>query len=583
MMEKILETLKKVFGSVKGIIGLLVALIGAILLFRENFELTIIVLIILIELIVLVVYIIIWSEKAQTEVKVVEISVPKYPKLRRFGWIVLLIIIMFDLWFIRAPRGKEFLSKAIKWGSTEIATETTPRFEINFIGLPFEGDNTYYVTNNLIGLRGDLREYDDFVLSPLKVEIVPHYSGEKNYGNVVLRVLGDDSTKDYPLWPDFNKPAQTQTVELTLAEIIEVSGIRYTYDDINSNLMLGDKPYQEATLKFEVIRLSEPDKPFDSIKELPVKNTPWKQETSIVDRDDLALDYALTNFGGDAIFSCNITVAKTLSDVTENDHDFWSGIDVFSYDLDCDTFTVRTGETYKTTFPLNEDTLGEEFTHGRYLVQVYSFPERKDVVFNEGYSFDHSNDLWLFADPGDLETFVICNDPGLSCEETDTLFVQEIATKTYPFYSDELDNGATYFQIRSYPVNNHSTNQYILNYWIDPTRDGWVGFGIEFENLLDVSEYKSIRFNLTLDESAHPVWFDVEYRVGDEYKTSRIEIGTGDYGEASPDEQTVVVPFSAFTGVDWAKVDTINFVLDSHMVPDDQEHEIQVSEIEFIR
>jgi hypothetical protein len=451
--------------------------------------------------------------------------------------------------------------------------------------LPHEGDNTYYVTNNLIGLRGDLSEYDDFVLSPVSVEVVPHYSGQENYGNVVLRVLGDNATKDYPLWSGFNKSAETQTVELTLADIIEISGIGYTHDDINSNLMLGDNPYQSATLKFEVIRLSEPNKPFDSTKELPVKNTPWKQETSIVYRDDLVLDYALTNFGGDATFSCNITVAKTLSDVTEDDHDFWSGIDVFSYDLGCDTFTVKTGETYKTTFPLNEDTLGEEFAHGRYLLQVYSFAERKDVVFNEDHGYDHSNDTWLLADPGDIETFVICNDPGLSCEETDTLSIQEIATKAYSFYSDELDNGATYFSVRSYPVNNHLANQYLLDYWIDPKRDGWIGFEILFEDLLDVSDYNSIRFKLTLDESSHPIWFDVEYRVGDDDRTSRIKLGTGDYGEASPDEQTVVVPFSAFTDtdVDWTKVNTINFVADSYMVPDDQKHKIQVSEIEFIR
>lgn len=458
----------------------------------------------------------------------------------------------------------------------------SPNFEINFIGLPFEGDDSYYVTDALIRSDGDLSVYDDFVLSPISVEVIPRYSGDEKFGNVALRISGIASTKDFPLWTDFDKSAQTQTIKLDLADLLGISGIRRIREDIVSSLMLGDKPYQEAVLKFEVIRPSEPRKPFNATKELPVKNVPWKQEIAVTYRNGLVLDYALTNFGAEAKFGCNITIAKTLSDVTEDSHFFWSGTEVFSYGPDCETFALKTGETYKTTIPLNKDTLGRDFPHGRYLIQVFSFAERKDVVFNTVYSFENSNDRWVFGDDGDVVTFVICNDPGTSCAETDTLPIEEETIRAYP-WNDDRDNGFTYFLIRTYFIDNRSTNEYILDYWLDPQRDGWVGFGIWFENLVDVSAYNSIRFKLILDKSLHPIWLDMECKTGASFEQSRLLIGDGTYGNPTPDIQTVVVPFSAFKWGDCAIIDTIDFAIDHYMVPDTEKHTIRVSEIEFIR
>jgi hypothetical protein len=452
--------------------------------------------------------------------------------------------------------------------------------------LPFEGDQSYYVTDNLISTGGDLSDYPELEIAPLSIEVIPHYLGAERFGNVILKVSGSASSKEIPLWSDFDKSAQTQTVRLELADILRLSGIKENTEQLETSLMLGEKPYQEEVLKFEVMRPSAPGKPFKSAKELPVKNAPWKQEVSLTYRDELVLDYALTNFGGTARFSCDITVARTLADVSSYDHSFWSGAEGFSYVPDCEPFTLKTGETYQTSFPLNEETLGQEFPHGRYLIEVYSFAERKDILLKDGSSFDNYDDRWLYSNDGNIETFIICNDPGESCEETDTLPVEEEAIRVFPFSSEadpQFANGATNLMVRSRQVNNRLANQYILEYSFDPERDGWAGFEVWFEDSVDVSMYNSIRFRLILDDSLHPLWLDVKNKIGDEYKLSRVAIGDGTYGEPSSEEQTIVVPFDAFDGIDWAAVATLDFVIDSFWLPDSGWHEIRVSEIEFIR
>jgi hypothetical protein len=54
-------------------------------------------------------------------------------------------------------------------------------------------------------------------------------------------------------------------------------------------------------------------------------------------------------------------------------------------------------------------------------------------------------------------------------------------------------------------------------------------------------------------------------------------------GDATLDEQTVKIHFSAFDGVDWTQVDSLYVGLDSSRVPDTEKHEIQVAEVEFTR
>jgi hypothetical protein len=436
----------------------------------------------------------------------------------------------------------------------------------------------------MVRTQGDLSAFTDFEITPTVIEIVPHYSGDEKFGNVVLRISGDSTeTKDILLWPDFDRTAHTQTLNLELADIIKISGIKKTIEEIDSSLMLGEKPYQEANLRFEIVRLSEPGKPYEPKLVLPIKNSPWIERVSVLSRNGMVVDYALENLGTNATFYCRMNITKMLSDVGESDHVVWSG----TYEIKspkCGSFALKTGETYKVTIPLNQETLGQDLPRGRYIVQVYTFAERRDLVFKDGFNYENSNNLWVMANSGDIQAFVVCNDPGKSCADSVTFPIEKETIRAYPYSSkDEWDNGTTYFVVRTYPVNNYSTNHYVLDYWIDPQKTGWAGFGIWFENLADVSAFNSIRFKLLLDQSLHPIYLDVKGKIGDTYKTARVEIGSSTYGEPKFEEQEITIPFSAFEGIDWTKVDTLYFGMDSFMVPNAEKHEIQVSEVEFIR
>ncbi len=461
----------------------------------------------------------------------------------------------------------------------------SPKFEVNPIGLSPEnnGNYSYYVTDSLIRTHGDLSDYESFTLSPLAVEVVPDYFGDNKYGNLALRVSGSASTKDIPLWTDFDKSSQAQTIHISLADILEVSDISENRSETDTNLMLGDKPYQTASISLDVVRLSAPDRPFGENKKILIKNTPWIQSFSITQRNGPVIDYALTNLGTEAMFHCRIGVTKTLSDVTESDSSFWSGSDDNSTNyLDCPSFKLETGKTHTASFPLNNETLGGDIIHGRYLVQVYTFAERNDIVFNES-SYDGSDDIWVVSNTPSVGTFVVCNDPGKTCQETATLPIETKTTSAFTFNDfANLNNGISYLKIWTYPVGNRSANQYIVDFQLDPQRDGWVALGIWFKQPLDLRQYSGIRFKMSLDAGQDSIWLDAQGNVDGTYTSKRFKVLKAEYGPPDSEEQTVVVPFSEYEGIDWSNIEEFNFVIDSDMVPDDQDHKMQISEIEFI-
>ncbi len=577
-MEKIIETLKNLSGLAKSGLGLLAFLIGTVIVLRDNFHLTIVVTIALVTLAGLVAYLLLGKEMRPPEL--VRRVLPKRPKFLFFGGLGLLAVLAGEVYFFTSPSGKALLAEAFR--QERSAPDSSPTFEINLIGLPYPGDEAYYVTDAMIRTGGDLSAYPDFKLTPLQVEIIPKYKGEEKFANLVLRLAGAQKSQDIKLWDEFDNRSGSKTIVLSLGEIIALSGIQESRSEIETSLGLGDQPYQQANLKLQIVRLSNANIAWGE-KLLVVKNTPWTQTARMVNRNGLLVDYAFKNWGPDAKFHCHLAVAKTRAEVGLGDHAYWSGIGE-SADVDCTPFELKSGEAQAKSVLLDSQTIGHELEHGRYLVQVYTFAERADVVFQGGKSYETSSQTWVLANAAHVLTYVLCYDPGKTCEQTETLPVEEKAIRVFPYNSaDEWANGVTNFQTRTYPVNNHSANQYILEYWIDPQKTGWVGFGIWFETPADLSEYHGLRFKLILDKSLHPFWLDIKGKIGDSYKTARVGIGNGAYSAAQAEEQVISIPFSAFEGLDWKTIDTIYFGIDSFQVPDAEKHEIRVSEIEFIR
>ena len=123
-------------------------------------------------------------------------------------------------------------------------------------------------------------------------------------------------------------------------------------------------------------------------------------------------------------------------------------------------------------------------------------------------------------------------------------------------------------------------NEYDWNYSIDPEKDGWVGLEFVFHQEMDFSSYNAIRFKIKFDESPHRMSFQM---ISTADTNSKVIIGDGDFGTEISEEQIVVIPFDAFSDIDWTSVTSIYIVVDEYMVPDINLREAQISEIEFIR
>jgi hypothetical protein len=497
------------------------------------------------------------------------------------------LILMVISWLAFKPRWKRITSMGVvmvvilSLGGYSYFT-SRPTFSLSFLSLPYSEADGYYVSDSMIRANGDLAPYTDFTLSPLEVEIVPHYTGRDRFGNVALRVSSLAQTRDYPLWPDFDQHSQSQTVSIPLSDLISLSEIQVNYHDVDSSLAVEGNPYQQASLSFQVIQLSNPGKPFDHSKDLTIKNTPWVQSTRIIWRDGTwMLDYSLKNLGAETKFYCRITTARDLGFVDE-DHDFWSGIEVFAYGPDCTPFVLKTGEIYRTSFPLNKESLGREFERGRYFVQIYTYAERGDLTI-ENTSYESADDMWVIAQDGQVRTFVICNDPGKSCEQSISFPVEKGNIRAFSFDSySQFQNGNSYLVTYTRSVENRTTNSYHLEYSIDPQKEGWVGFAVAFNELADVSDFDALKFHLVLDDEATPLWIGLVSKDGQQEMRERVLLEDGNYILENSNEQTVVIPLNAFLGIDLESVAEITFAMDSYMLQDANKHELQISSIEFI-
>ena len=458
-----------------------------------------------------------------------------------------------------------------------------PAFEISFIGLPYNDDG-YYLTNSLISSQGDLSDYDDMTLLPIHVEIKPSYSGNANFGNLALQVSQGELSETYPLWASFDSSSKTETITLPTEDLIRLSSILQTHELIESNLKLDGEAYPQAALTLQIIPLSDPKKPYKNSEILQISNTPWIQHAQIARRDEIYVDYALQNLGPETTFHCRITVAKS-SEVTGYDHDFWSDAQVFSYGPYCDPFRLKPGETFSTSFALSKETMGEDFSVGRYLVQVYSFAERDDIQLENGASYETVGNPWLLANNGDLLTFIVCNQPGRTCHDSIEFPIEMGNLTVFPYSSkDEHGNGYTDFQMNAIAAETKTNNEYILNYSLDPSKKGWVGLALVFGEHIDISAFNALRFDIQMDESPHTVWIQISSAVeGVDDTNSRVKIGDGIIGTTTSEVQTITIPFSHFADIDWTKVTAINLVIDEYMVPDAYYRGLVISGLKFIR
>ena len=190
-----------------------------------------------------------------------------------------------------------------------------PRFEITALNT-LDGDpDTYELTDMLIWNRDHLDTYG--VATSFKIEIRPRYQGVAHHGQVVAVFTSPDGKERItkPLWDDFTASAESRTVDLTLPEMLTLSGLK-TNEGSPTNILQPDRPaFEVAQLYVTVARASDLLQPWPDQKSIRLLNAPWEVRSQLTARDNhRVLDVLVHNLGGPSKFLVSYKLVRLEQD-----------------------------------------------------------------------------------------------------------------------------------------------------------------------------------------------------------------------------------------------------------------------------
>lgn len=469
--------------------------------------------------------------------------------------------------------------------ATPVDTDKEPFFDIS---IPWDVDQTgvIEVTNNLIGAAASLSEPGNryqVASAGLELTIDPTYTGEVSYGEVQLLVSGAGGALTKTLWSDFSNASKPKVIQITLAEIIDLSGVKRLEAAPDTNLHIAFPRYP---LKLEVIRTGDPKHPLAGGKEIAVVNTPWVQQTELAWRDDgWVLDYTIQNLGVDGEFGYLINLVKTYGPVTVTGHPIYSGTVGVEGGGGADGIFLKHGETYTTSVPL-----GKGLAHGRYIAEAFTYKKPPFLEFEPAVTYEDYAFHYLFATPDDDTVFVLCNDPGLTCEQTVAEPIERRGISVFPYHiTEQPESGYIYYSTGAWAAQDTVQTEHTVKYQLDPQVRGYAGIAIQFDSANDFNAYNFLRFDLQFydddgDGKEPRLYMDFFSTdpVTKEDRMKRVVIGDGVYARDHGDPQTVLIPFKDLADFDLAHITKINILGDETTVKDAREHEFTISKIELI-
>ena len=254
----------------------------------------------------------------------------------------------------------------------------SPQFEIMALNT-LEGDADVYELTDMLIWNQEGHE-DKGVKISFPLQIVPRYSGWKQFGKVVARVSGDGTPlPDQVLWLDFPNDSGSTEVVLTLSELLQASGLGLNSDPPSNALDGQGTPFQQATLTIEIVRAGPAQAPW-ATKQIAVRNAPWQLQSELVWRDGHhEVDIALMNLGGTGDFWVRYHVVRLEEEIGSDPGPMTSGTS--TVDLQTDPkppVHLEKGELFASTVAMPTD-----LPSGRYLLEVYALKRQNYVEFVE--------------------------------------------------------------------------------------------------------------------------------------------------------------------------------------------------------
>lgn len=475
-----------------------------------------------------------------------------------------------------------------------------PYFEINVLnanqktfsvfGLQLGKADIFEITNHLINAKNDLDQGQaayDFQDASLHLEINPLHYGARSYSNLVLQLSGSSGkTKEIPLWDVFDGSTKAiNNLSISIKDIVEVSGIPYTTANNAFNLPLTEKDIPKAALNLKIIRKATPDRVLGQRK-IEIVNTPWMQLTKLDRRDGThVVDYYLKNLGTPGKFGYQVVVTRVIYPVTESRSTLWGGTDLTAPYQSSDIFDLASGQEHRETIPLDS-----KLPRGRYVVSIYTFkiPTNVQHTLTDWEDWKDYHTAWMAAGQSDNYPFTMCEDAGKSCEESAAYPVEGYSPRVYGYNTSE--NGDYFLDAQPYLAEDHFSNRYIFTYTRVPEETGNAGVELYFEkpvnlNPKPVFNLRKLRFRLQM---VYQMPIVVTLVSGDANKGqavayAQVVVGDGGaYGKATVEEQEIVIPISAFSGVDKTNISEIDFDVNFSNLHDLDKNTFEVSHIEFV-
>jgi len=309
------------------------------------------------------------------------------PPKRNINWALVLSVVVF------------IFGGGIIWNIKEYREQNAPpNFSVSAINT-LEGENVYEITNHFmevdpsIGLDGISLEWG--------VEVVPQYSGNKQYGEVRVLVKDEDGTVlAEEGWSNFSQDSTTLSVPLNpflLAQSVDKIDLHGGFSDnvFETKTFI----FPESTFEIEIVQATNLSTPLHTDK-LIIRNSPWFHYSALSswknDSHDSIDIYILgKNLGEPSDFA----VMGEVYEITEVPGTMWQPWPRLGHQQK--VVSVEEGEEFTTNLTFPEGSESDfEFEIGKtYLVHTYLIKRQNYIEFDE-WSWDSNGERWRLGSFG---------------------------------------------------------------------------------------------------------------------------------------------------------------------------------------
>ena len=254
-----------------------------------------------------------------------------------------------------------------------------PHFDIAAFDTLAADQNAYELTDQLIANKDQLAQNNIGITFTLQIR--PSYYGKRRFGKLVAIISGEDGNASVvkPLWqPDFTANSETMDIQLTLPELLAISGLQPNFDPPANPFRPGEPSFRETKVTVQIAPDDNHTKPLDTGHELIIRTAPWELRSSLVWRNGRhEVDTYVQNLGGEGQFKVIYSLVRLDQEISSSDQPMLSGTTRVDFWKEAaELKRLKHGEYFTETIALPND-----LAPGRYLVEIAPIKQQNFIHF----------------------------------------------------------------------------------------------------------------------------------------------------------------------------------------------------------